>query len=335
MKPQVSIVVLSWNEKKLTEKCINSLLSQTLKPDIVIVDNGSEDGSYEYLKKKFAKITLIRNPKNLGFAGGVNTGIKHCLKNSFQYTALLNNDAYVEKNWIETLVNKLENDQNLAVVAGKLLKMDEKTIDSTGDQYSSWGLPIARQRSLPADKAVAKDENVFGATAGACVYRVKALKEIGLFDEKFFAYYEDTDLNFRLQLAGWKILYTPDAVGYHKIGGTSNKLKGFTTYQTIKNLPMLFWKNVPLKLLPKMLPRFFIVYSLILLSSIVKGRGIPTIKGFILSIKNIPHTLIARWKIQKSRKVSNGYIWSILYKDLPPDAHRLRRFRSFFTFGKN
>lgn len=334
MKPKISVVVLNWNEKKLTEKCIHSLIAQTIELNIVIVDNGSKDDSVEYLENKFTDLKIIKNSKNLGFAGGVNSGIKYCFKNESEYIVLLNNDAWVEKNWVETLVNKLEDNKNLAVVGGKLLKADGKTIDSTCDQYSSWGLPIARQRNKPANQAVSKDELVFGATAGACIYRATALKEVGLFDEKFFAYYEDTELNFRLQHAGWKILYTPEATGYHKIGGTSDKLKGFTTYQTIKNLPILFWKNVPLRLMPKMLPRFSVVYLGLFVRAILKGHVYLAFKGLGLFLFYLPIISVQRYKIQSNCKVSSQYIWSIIYRDLPPDTYKLRRMRSFLSFGK-
>src|SRR6201999_312952 len=92
-----------------------------------------------------------------------------------------------------------------------------------------------------------KQTAVFVASGGASLYRIKMLQEIGLFDEDFFAYYEDVDLSFRAQLAGWKVAYAPRAVAYHQIGATSGHIKGFTTYQTIKNLPLLFYKNVPRK----------------------------------------------------------------------------------------
>ena len=89
------------------------------------------------------------------------------------------------------------------------------------------------------------------------------LKQIGLFDEDFFAYYEDVDISFRAQLAGWKVAYAPKAVAYHQIGATSSKIKGFTTYQTMKNLPMLLWKNVPAGLLISVVPRFSLPIQLL------------------------------------------------------------------------
>ena len=158
--------------------------------------------------------------------------------------------------------------------------------------------------------------------------------QIGLFDEDFFAYYEDVDLSFRAQLAGWKVLYQPKAEAYHHTGTTSGKIKGFTTYQTFKNYPLLLWKNVPGKLLFRIIPRFTLAYCSIYIASLGGGRGWPATKGAIRMITLLPKKSLERRKIQKGRKVEVGYINSILTHDLPPNADKLRRLRSFFTRGK-
>lgn len=330
MKNNLAIVIPNWNGGKMLADCLASLQAQTVKPKIVVVDNGSVDESVE-IAKRFKGVIVIENQKNEGFAGGVNPGLRWALENDYQFIGLFNNDAVAEETWAEEIIKIHKKHSGAGGVAGKLLKRDGKTIDSTGDLYSVWGLPIARQRNEKTSLAIDKVEAVFGATAGACIYKSKAVRDVGFFDERFFAYYEDTDYNFRLQLAGWKNFYTPGAVAYHAIGATSGKMSGFTTYQTLKNLPMLFWKTVPARLLPKMLPRFFIAYSFILLSSVVRGRARPALKGFFVYLKNIPHIYLSRRKIQKNKRVTNDYVRSIIFYDLPPDAHRLRRMRRIFT----
>lgn len=325
------VVVLNWNGKDFIEECLDSLSKQSHESEIVVVDNGSTDGSVELIERKYPKIHLIKELKNHGFAGGVNIGIKYAIKEKANAVALFNNDAVADKNWLKELVKTLEKNDSLGAVTGKLLSRDGKRIDSTGDLYSIWGLTIAGQRNMPTEKAIREAKKIFGASAGACLYRSSAIKEIRFFDEKFFAYYEDTDVSFRLQLSGWEVMYCPSSIAYHATGSTSSKLKGFTTYQTIKNLPILFFKDVPLGLMPKMLPRFFLAYYLILVNSLLSKRAWFAIKGHVAWLINIPHTLIHRRRIQKNRKVSNVYINSMLFQDLPKDAHRLRRFRSFFT----
>lgn len=325
------VIVPNWNGGDLNIKCLESLSIQTKEHMVLVVDNNSSDNSIEKIEKSFPKTKVLKNKNNLGFAGGVNAGIKEALRNDAQYIVLLNNDVILEKDWISELSFFLKKNAKTGSVAGKLMNVDGTRVDNTGDEYSIWGLSIPRDRDLKDDQAFRNKGRVFGPSAGAAMYRTSVFNDAGLFDEKFFAYYEDTDFNFRMQLKGWPASYEPKAIAYHATGSTSSRVAGFTTYQTTKNLPMLFWKNVPFRLLPKMLPRFFTAYSAILVSSIINGRGVPAVKGFLMYLKNIPHIAVERRKVQKHRKISTDYVWSILYKDLPPDAYKLRRLRRIFT----
>jgi GT2 family glycosyltransferase len=152
-------------------------------------------------------------------------------------------------------------------------------------------------------------------------------EEISLFDEDFFAYYEDVDISFRAQLNAWQVCYVPEAVAYHQIGATSSKIRGFTTYQTMKNLPLVWFKNVPQKYFFKIGVRFWFAYSLFFWSAVLRGQGWPALKGVVrakmLLIKNVP----VRLAIQRNRKVSDEYIWAMITHDLPPNASRLRQIR--------
>lgn len=326
--PRVAVVIPSWNSKDDLPTCLDSLLQQTLPCEIIVVENGSTDGSLEFLQTHYSKITILPQKKNLGFDGGVNVGIRYALERGFSYIALLNNDAAAHKDWLKYLAEALDKNQEVGIVTCKLMGIDTKYLDSTGDIYTTWGLAYPRGRDEPVSNTYDKDVNIFGASGGASLYRATLFKEIGLFDEKFFAYYEDVDISFRAQLAGWKVKFEPKSIAYHQIGATSTRIKGFTTYQTMKNLPMLFWKNVPRKHIPHMLPRFSVAYCSLLASALTSGRGIPAIKGILVSWKNIPYTVTQRKRTQGMQKVSDEYIWRILVHDLPPNAHKLRKMRS-------
>lgn len=333
----VLIVVLNWNGINDTEECVNSLLAQTYQNyKILIVDNASSDDSLPRLEKLEQtnpdKISILKNAQNLGFAGGVNSGIRYAIKENFDAVALFNNDATADPKWLENLEKNLT--PETSIVTGLLLHADGKTIDSTGDFYSSWGIGFPRNRGNKTSEAP-ESGPVFSASGGASLYKINTLKQIGLFDETFFAYYEDTDISFRAQLAGHKIFYTKDAVAYHKQGATSSKIPGFTVYQTFKNLPLLFWKNVPTKLLLKVGARFALLYTLIFLNAVKKGSGWPAFKGVLASIYYFwTSALWKRLKIQRNKKVSAKYIWSILYHDLPPEQTGMRVFRDRFIRSK-
>lgn len=332
----VYLVVLNWNGRDFIGECLDSLLEQSYEAKVIVVDNGSVDGSVEYIEQKYPTVHLIKEDYNHGFAGGVNIGIKYAIKNGAEAVGLINNDATTDKEWLRHLVNCLSKNNKAGIVTCKFLMADSNNIiDSTGDIYTIWGLPYPRGRGQKDVGKFNKEEAVFGASGGASLYRIKMLKEIGLFDEKFFAYYEDVDISFRAQLAGWKVRYQPKAVAYHKLSQTSIKISGFTTYQTIKNLPLLFWKNVPTALLAKMVTRYFIAYSAIVISSLAKLRFIPLFKGLFMSVINLPYMFSQRYKIQRTKKISSEELEKILYHDLPPNAHKLRKIRSLFIRPKS
>lgn len=333
---RVAIVILNWNGIQDTIECLDHLFQQTYKDfHVILVDNGSiEESTENNLKiiqdKYSSRLTLLRNKINKGFTGGVNTGIQHALKSDYKYIALLNNDANVEKNWLDKLV-KSAIERNSGITTGLLLHADGKTIDSTGDWCSIWGLPFPRNRNDSANKAP-KSERVFSGSGGASLYSVEMLREIGLFDEAFFAYYEDTDISFRAQLYGWEVYYINTAIAYHKQGATSSKIPGFTVYQTFKNLPLFYTKNMPTALLRQTAPRFILAYSLMLGNAIKNGNGLPALKGWFVQLYLFwTHALPLRWKIQRHKKVPASYIQSILWPDLPPDQTGLRKFRRLFT----
>lgn len=326
---------MNWNGASDTKECLNSLITQTYTNyEIILVENGSTDSDTEDLLKfidaNHGDVEVIKNDENLGFAGGVNSGIKHAIKNGFDFVALFNNDAIAEPRWLEELVEAQEKHKS-GITTGLLLHEDGKTIDSTGDWYTVWGLPFPRGRNQPTESADESDY-VFSGSGGGSLYSIDMLKEIGLFDESFFAYYEDTDISFRAQLYGYKVYYTDKAVAYHKQGASSSKISGFTTTQTFKNLPLLFVKNVPSYLLFRIGTRFYFAYFLIFLNAVKNGNGIPALKGFLQHLKIFwTKSIKDRKAIQSSKKVDRKYLESILINDLPPDQTGLRKFRSFFT----
>lgn len=332
-----AIIVLNWNGIDDTLECLGSLLHQSYKGfHIVVVDNGSTDDSKEllaeYHHKHKDKVSVVYNQLNFGFAGGVNTGIEWAMNEGYEYVALFNNDATADSEWLRNLVAAIA-PKHIGIATGLLLHKDGKTIDSTGEIYSSWNLAFPRNRGDKVDKAAAAGF-VFGASGGASLYKTAMFRDIGLFDEDFFAYYEDVDISFRAQLAGWKVAYTPKAIAYHKQGATSKKIPGFSIYQTFKNLPLLFIKNVPRSLLAPVGVRFYVAYWLIFGNAIIHGNGIPALKGawmsFVLGFKKLGE----RRHIQKQRRVDTDYIKSILWNDLPPEQTGLRKLRRFFTGKK-
>jgi len=312
---------------------MNSLLSSIEVPDIILIDNNSSDNSVEILDKyvrQHKNIHFIKNNRNSGFTGGNNVGFQYALEHGYEYIGTLNPDAVADSGWTSSLLHELGAFSTTGIATGILARQDYKTIDTTGESYSIWGIPSPRGRNTLLKNAPSKPEFIFASTGGGFITRASVLQDIGMFDEKFFMYFEDVDLCFRAQLAGYKVRYTPKAVAYHKLSASTNKVPGLAVYNTFKNLPMLFLRNVPLRLWGTVLPRFTLAYLLILGNAIVHKRGIPALKGWLMSIYHLPHSLISRRVIQKSRRVSADYISSIMIHDIPPEQTGLRKFRSLF-----
>lgn len=325
---KTAVVIPHWNNKEDLGSCLDSLKEQSLPIDIIVVDNGSVDGSPEFIEQNYPKVHLIRNSKNYGFTGGVNPGLQYALDNGYRYAALLNNDAIADKNWINQLVSFMEDHKKAGIATSKICDSAKTHLDSTGDLYTIWGLPYPRGRGEEFSDKYDDQTWVFGASGGASIYRVEMLKQIGLFDQDFFAYYEDIDISFRAQLAGWKVGFVPSALVYHQISATSSKIKGFATYQTMKNLPFLFIKNVPGRLFWTIEPRLEVAYWSFFFSAFRRGQGWPATKGYLAAWLLLPKKLWQRHQIQSQRKVSIEYIDSIIYHDLPPNARKLKILRS-------
>jgi GT2 family glycosyltransferase len=322
----VAVVVPNWNGVDHLAACLDSLQAQSVDTRIIVVDNGSVDGSLKLLEK-YSDIEVILHDENKGFTGGVNAGFRRAMEDGLKYVATLNNDAAADKDWIKRLVETLDNNPKLGIVTSKILNGTGKKLDSTGDYLTVWGLPYPRGRGETDLDKYDDRTDVFAASGGASLYRIKTLQEIGLFDEDFFAYYEDVDLSFRAQLAGWKVRYEPTAVVRHQIGATSGKLKGFTTYHTMKNQPLLLYKNLPTKFWWAVGWRFTLAHTLFFLRAITRGHGWAALKGdwegtYLLFAKHFE-----RKHIKSTRKVPDDYIWNMLVHDLPPNARALRKLR--------
>jgi GT2 family glycosyltransferase len=327
---RVAIVVPNWNGAARLRPCVRSLAAQDRGDlEIIVVENGSTDESMAVLDEMVAEVapvtlTVLRNDTNLGFAGGVNRGIRHAMDFGFDAIALFNNDAVADRRWLGHLVSELDARADAGIATGRLLMADGATVDSTGDFYTTWGLAFPRDRDQPAE-VVRPSGYVFAASGGASLFRTALFRDIGLFDEKFFAYFEDVDFSFRAQLAGHRVFYTADAVAYHDQGATSRSMSGFGTTQFFRNLPMVLVKDVPAAMFAPVAARFALVYTLMVVNSFRRGEGGPAVKGALRAVGFVArHGLGERRRVQRGKRVSSGALRDQLWRGLPPGMRVLR-----------
>lgn len=296
------VAILSWNTVDITPNAIDSLLRQSFLPTILVIDNGSEDGSYEQFDAKYGdKIKLIRNKKNLGFSGGANTAFKWAKENGFKYVALLNSDAVAEEDWVKELLSSIKED-GAGITTSKILKLNGKELDTTGEELFYWGLSSPRGRGEMDKGQYDKSQRVFGGSGGASLYSIEMIDDIGMFDEDFFAYYEDADLSFRANSLGWSVVYNPKAIVRHEIGASSSKVGGMTLKMGIKNQPMLLIKNVPMRYLPAVMFRFSFLWFGNVISGVKAGQGRHVLRGIFKLIFLIPKKTCQRILLQHKRR---------------------------------
>jgi GT2 family glycosyltransferase len=285
---------------------------------VIVVENGSTDESDEILASYGKNIVVLKQEKNLGFAGGVNVGIRYALDKGIEYIGLFNNDAVAEEGWLEGLVGALQSAPKLGAIVGKILYIDGKHIDTTGDFYHISGIPFPRGRGeIDARQYDAYTNDIFSPCAGATLYRAEVFHDIGLFDETFFAYLEDVDLGFRLRLAGWEVRYAPDAVVYHHVSATSSRMGHFATSQYARNFLITYVKNMPTSLILKYGWRMVYRYMRMTAAKVVRGGLLAYLKGFLSFLRVLPYTLRERKRIQSSRRISSAALDKILWHGKP------------------
>lgn len=316
---RVAVVIPSWNGAHLLDACLLSLREQSSPAfSVIVVDNGSTDGSRELLRDHHADVTVVALPRNRGFAGGVNAGIRVAIREGADMVALLNNDAVADPGWLAALVAAADSHPEAGVVTGKLLLADGAHVDCAGEGMSVWGMPYPRGRGEVDKGQYEVAEGVFAATGGASLYRVSMLLEVGLFDERFFAYLEDIDLSFRARLRGWDVRYIPGAVARHRMGATSATLPGFTYRHTLRNLTLLYCKDMPAALWWRHLPRFLVEWALIASSGLRRGQVAAFATAVGGTARHLPPTLRARRHVQRRRLVGEEEIAALLSPGLPP-----------------
>lgn len=258
MTERITVVIVNWNGLEHLRLCLPTLLAQEeIAFETVIVDNGSTDGSVEWLYINYPAVQLILNAENRGFAEANNQGIRASHR---EYVVLLNNDTQPDPGWLAGLVAVADSDARVGMVASQIrLAHAPERLDSAGIEIDVLGIAWNRRWGQPVVVEPSEPVEVFGASAAAALYRRDMLDEIGLFDEQYFAYYEDVDLAWRARRAGWRCLYAPTARVLHVHSATGNRISGFKAYQIGLNKWRTMFRHYPFRRLWFWLPLLLLV----------------------------------------------------------------------------
>lgn len=299
--PFVSFVIVNYNGQKWIKKCLDSICRlNSKKYEVIMVDNASYDESVKLVKNEFPWVQIVENNANLGYAEGCNLGLSHA---SGKIIAFLNMDVLLESNWLEELVKVLTSEKNIGACCGKFF-------DFHGEKLQFPSELDVPQGSLEKCREI---RNVYGA---AFATKRSALQKIGLFDSKFFLYYDEIDWSWRLRLTGYKCIFVPTAIAYHSCGGGggSYEQRRFLTYRNrlrtlIKNCEALTLLSFTPLVIFELLYSLFSSFSR---KTDKRWRGLSTARSMcqaiFWNIKFLKDTLKERAKVQHLRVNSDKYI---------------------------
>lgn len=323
--PRVTVVIPTWDGAPLLREALRTLRAQTfLDFEVIAVDNGSTDDTMAMLRDAFPYVRAVALARNEGFAAAVNAGISAARG---EIIVLMNNDVEATAGWLAALVDAFDRHPEVGACASKMLSWEEPgVIDSAGDRLGLFATSIGHG----ALDGPEYDEPcyVFSACAGAAAYRLTVLEQVGSFDERFFAYLEDVDIGARIQLAGWRCLYVPEAVVYHRGSATARRMPTMKTTLLMRNSLFIFFQYMPLSTLIVWGPA---MVGWPLYRALRERRphlGLRALVGFLGSL---PAILQRRREVARSRRLTPADYRNILSgwplgggsgrMSLPPDIH--------------
>lgn len=321
MLPQITINLLGWNSKKYLKQALDSVFSQTYSNlEIVFIDNGSFDGSIDFVRQNFPLVKIIDNKENLGYAEGHNVGIREA---QGEYIICMNPDIIMEDDFVSRIIEVMEKDKRIGAAGGKLLQMKEdgtrtNILDSTGFKVFRSRRVIDRGQGEVDRGQYERGEQVFGISGALPVFRKKALEDIEIlgeyFDQDFENYKEDIDLSWRLNLYGWQCVYVPEAQAYHaRATGLGEKAKTDDFLQEKKKhsfrAKYFSFKNQTLVLVKNDFLRYYLLDWLFIFGYELKRWGYVLLRepkllcSFFKMLVQLPRALKKRRVIMEKRRV--------------------------------
>ncbi len=300
----VAVVVVNWNGGALLTRCLQSLIAQSAAPgSIIVVDNGSTDGSLAAIEEEFSNITILQLGENTGFAAALNRGVAEAA--NYAWIASVNPDAFPTERWIETMVVAVNKYPSVAGLGSQMIDdADRNRLDGIGDDYHVSGLAWRRNHGEPTTAIDSIDREIFAPCAAAAFYNRQVISELGGFDESFFCYFEDVDLGFRLRLAGYRCQAVSNAVVFHIGSAITGRRSDFSIYHGHRNLVWSFFKNMPPSLLWRYLPQHFILNIMTIVYYGTRGQLRTILSAKIDAVRGLPAILRRRAAVQRTREAS-------------------------------
>ena len=310
---KISVIVPNWNGIKFIGMCLDSLARSDFDSyEVIVVDNGSVDGSREMIEGKYPDVRLIKNRENMGFAIACNQGIKAA---TGTYISLLNNDIEVESSWLSKLYDGMERHPECGMGTTKMMFLDQRDVFyNTGDQFHAWSVGGGRGQGEKDVGQYDEEDYVFGACAGAGIYRRDFFEQVGIFDEDFFIFAEDVDINMRGQLQGFKCIYLPEAKVYHIGTATVGLYSDRYIFLCKRNDIFVLIRNYSLRMYFRYLWTILKHQFNDIKYFTERGQGLVLFKSKLDVFKMLLSMLSRRFRIQSSRTEPDSKIESLIIK---------------------
>lgn len=314
--PLLSVIIPHYNGSHHLTTCLTALRTQTYPPlEIIVVDNGSSDESVAFTRRDFPEVKVIALGRNLGLTGAINRGIEQA---QGEIIAPLNNDTEVAPGWAAALVEALQQHPEAGIAASKMLLFDRRDIlHSAGDGFGCDGIPINRGVWQKDEGQFDHDLYIFGGCGGAVAYRRPMLVDIGLFDEDFFMYLEDVDLNWRAQMAGYRAIFVPAAIVYHQLSATGGGV--IASYYTGRNTLFMLAKDLPGPIFRRHWRAIIGSQLTISFEALRAWRGEAArarLRGQLAGVWGLPKWLAKRRVVRQKQRVDEAYLVGLLTKNV-------------------
>ena len=314
---RVDIVIVNFNGGSLLLRAVQAVMAQSFGNfRLIVVDNGSTDGSLENLPLDNPRLLVVRLERNTGFAAANNAALNQWV--TAPWTALLNPDAFPDPGWLAALLSAAEDRPDCAFFGCRMrTEHDPRILDGVGDAYHPSGLYWREGHGCPGHGRFLETREIFSPCAAAALYRTADLRAVGGFDEDFFCYGEDMDVGFRLRLAGRRGLYVPSATVSHMGSGVTGRDSDFALYHGHRNLVWNYVKNMPGPLLWLCLPGHLLLNLVTLALFASRGRGHVAWQAKRDAVLGIPRMWRKRRAIHARRVVTLRALWRVMHHGIP------------------
>lgn len=322
--PEMSVIVVNWNGKHFLGDCLSALRRQTFRDfEVIFVDNGSLDGSCEYVRTAFPEVKVVALPENTGFAGGNISGYSAA---TGELILLLNNDTEAHSEWLQQIHEGSLRFPKAGSFASKMMYFDARErIENCGFDLGTSGATLDLGRDELDGPNWTTPRPVFGACGGAVAYRRSMLDDIGFLDPDFFMVYEDVDLSFRAQLRGYECIFVPTAIVFHRYRATLGTRPAPQVFYSQRNIEFVYFKNMPAGLILRSAPQRLVYELGAAIFFIRHGQGGAFLRSKFSVIKHFSSLWRKRSQVQQGRTLGNSRLFGLMR---PAFSHKWRKLRA-------